>query len=726
MQDFVVTKRTGETYSLNRVEPFCAVTNTSYSGNWQQVGRIVLTVSSHVQLSFDIGDRITDNGIDYAIFTFRDSIEIKRENSYLYTVSFYTVDKYFENSEMLDMDVNGVYIEGNEEPPFSGDIEFFGNVLCNNVNTNEGRKIFKLGAFPVPEAREEHRYVEFTDYNCLACLNQICERFETFYTIRKNTDGDSEYIIDFGQEVGTYPRTLAYGQDEGLYQLSERNIDTKGIVTKLLVLGSGDNLPRDYVFQRLRLPRNAYHKSIISDPAKVAKWGSAMGRYYSDVRPTRLGTITGLVQGDVFSFIDNTLDFDPTGGRINVMRSRGLAGFNFDVISYSPSDKKITVAALTDANNFSVPSVAPYLFEVGDKYHVVDIPMPTSYVEVAESNLAIDGNQYYEKISQPQVEYSIQLDKLFAKEVGVIPVVGMMIPIKDDRIPVDKLVRITAISRDLLKNDYDIDSITVSDFKHDSFDVSVYKSSVRSADKLIGAGFTNPSVGSDSGLSTQANMLLKLMGYKGGWSEFLTKYGDFAKQEDEIGGTMFNSAGLIRALMIDVVALAADTALVDNLFIRNLRTSLQAAFTPLKPVEGTGTYAELLNSENVLKFLKVVNGVINQNKYLKIGYTDNLIEGIQIQPQVWMMSDDAEGSTRGNDAVVSSLQPNGIGIGWKLSEATFDPYAMLGVAYDGNTRRAVGLLRGLPAAPWYLPPSWASGTDGLLYRSSGGSLYAMT
>ena len=529
----------------------------------------------------------------------------------------------------------------------------------------------------------------------MACLTQICEEFKTFFTIRPNLEGDSDYLLDFGREVGTFPATLSQGLDNGLYTLENTAIDDKGVVTKLLVLGSDKNLPQEYPYPRLRLP-DRYQGSIITDPAKVEKWGAVEGRYNSEVHPTRLGEIGEVFENDLLSFIDDTLDFDPTGGKVT-MKTGQLTGFNFNITKYDAITHRITIAELKDSNNLVLPSLT-YIFGVGDKYHIIDFSMPQSYHTAAREALAADGEDYFSKVSQPQATYRATFEKFYLKELGVIPELGMMIPINDNRTGIDKHIRLTAYSQDLLLDEYDFGSTEISDIKTESLYVKLYKATVRSADKLKYAGFNDPSTGPTSSFAAAQNSLAQAFGYWT-WAKMIEAQGK--------GKTVIDPEfDLIRASMIDVDSLSANTifghqlaaniALIASLVVKSIKTDVY-----------NGYWAELLNKENILKFQKEISaGVPNPNKYVKIGYSAELVDGQNLQPQVWMMSDDADGVAPG-DISTASLQPNAIGIGRKLTNTSMEPYVFWGMSYDGSQRRAVGLLKNMYSAP--IAPSGMSG-----------------
>lgn len=104
---------------------------------------------------------------------------------------------------------------------------------------------------------------------------------------------------------------------------------------------------------------------------------------------------------------------------------------------------------------------------VGDKFVITEIQLPMSYVTAAESTLNTKATEKYAEVSQPQASYSIKLANDFVLDTyGVHEadkfICGKYLHIEDSDIGVDKKIRITRYSRDLVKG-YEYD-VTISDF----------------------------------------------------------------------------------------------------------------------------------------------------------------------------------------------------------------------------------------------------------------------
>ena len=150
MQDFEVIRKDGTVFLLNNTFPYRAVTAASRAPRWQEIEKLSITVRSSTTIDFKVGDRMIIRGRPYEIFTPVASTKVSGEFSGIeYVIPFFSPEKHFETTDFFATDENLTYVEGfGEEPPMVGNLEYYGKVLCNNVERNKGRKIFKLGDVP--------------------------------------------------------------------------------------------------------------------------------------------------------------------------------------------------------------------------------------------------------------------------------------------------------------------------------------------------------------------------------------------------------------------------------------------------------------------------------------------------------------------------------------------------------------------------------------------------
>jgi len=477
---YVLTHTDNSKLNLHTRTPYSSVLEASVSNIWQGYNELILKVSVEGVPGWRHFDKIEIEEIDFFLHEWNTSEHVDERIS-TYTLHFYGPEKMIiEASPLTDMDEDGVSVL-RKLTSVTGDLPFFGNMICNCINYRHydpqtGLRVkqntVKLGTYP---ADTKHLNVDFSESNAFAGLKAICEKFGVSYSLERNTQGDTDYILNFETEQTVFPVTLSYGKGKGLYAIRRKSLNTKNIKTILTVLGSSKNLPTGYGKNNLELDPTLYPGSIIADAIKIAKYGAWNEIYQNEeIMPSRLGTITAIDESDVLSFIDTTLDFDPTGGTVNVVTGQ-LAGNNFKIKKYSSTINKITIEPLTDENGFTKPSVAPYLFAPGDEYYLVDIPMPGSYLIAAQEELAEAGNAQYDRISQPQVAYEVSLHGKFLRKHEVRPRMGMYLPVSDVRWGVDKAILITKIKRDLLKQDDWGYECEISDDPGESLAVALYK-----------------------------------------------------------------------------------------------------------------------------------------------------------------------------------------------------------------------------------------------------------
>lgn len=146
-----------------------------------------------------------------------------------------------------------------------------------------------------------------------------------------------------------------------------------------------------------------------------------------------------------------------------------LAGYEFEVHSYDHATHTFTLKKQTDerGNVFPSESTPAFRFSEKDEYKLIDIALPQSYIDEAESELAKQGQTYYNQNSQPKVQYGLSVTDSFLASMlsnetnGNVIWVGDYIPVKDSDVDVDKSVRVKSFKRDLMK-DYSY-TLTISD-----------------------------------------------------------------------------------------------------------------------------------------------------------------------------------------------------------------------------------------------------------------------
>jgi len=419
---------------------------------------VAITVKSATPLTFHLGDQIDVYGKTYTLNQLP-GIKKTGNRSFEYTLTF-------EGVQYELIDVQFLLPDDTVLDSFTGDLEDFLGILIGNLTRVYPGK-WVLGVFP---ANTEYKTLTYTEKNCLEVLQDLCEQYSTEFEI---TQANGVRTLNIKTAGVNFPYTFRYGRTGGLYELTRQNINSKNVVTRLYVYGGSSNLGDKYRYTRLCLPGKAKNASYIEDTAAIAAYGLKENtKIFDDIRPERYGEVTAAGSA-YYAFKDATMNFDLNekdsagntkwlidGATAKVKFTTGnLAGYEFDIHKYDHATKEIQVVPFTDENGMKFPSEtsAAFQFGIGDKYFFTDINLPDAYKTDAENELLAEGNKAIAEYSQPQVQYGLSIDenfiRQFAGELTVVNLfaVGDYIPVEDEDIGVNKSVRITAFTRDLLR-----------------------------------------------------------------------------------------------------------------------------------------------------------------------------------------------------------------------------------------------------------------------------------
>lgn len=361
----------------------------------------------------------------------------------------------------------------------TGNLRRFATVMVSNLN-RVFKNMWELGE--CPDTAEDKTLTFSESENCLSVIQNLCKEFDTeFEVLYSGYSG--KYTINFKKIGKTFPYKFEFGKNNGLYQLTRENVSTSNIVTRLKVYGSTENITAKYRAQRLCLPNRSKRDSYIEDAAAVRKYGIWEARkYFDDIKPSRTGKVEKIFSDSVLKFVDSTMfdlnEKDESGNTKYLLsetsakvhfNTGNLAGYEFDVHSYNHTTHTFTLKKQTDerGNVFPSESTPAFRFSEKDEYKLIDIALPQSYIDEAESELAKQGQTYYNQNSQPKVQYGLSITDSFLASMlsnetnGNVIWVGDYIPVKDSDVDVDKSVRVKSFKRDLMK-DYSY-TLTISD-----------------------------------------------------------------------------------------------------------------------------------------------------------------------------------------------------------------------------------------------------------------------
>jgi hypothetical protein len=458
MEQIIVRHPDGTTALLTSRARKSGVTKAEQSITLLGADTVAITVKSATPLTFHLGDQIDVYGKTYTLNQLP-GIKKTGNRNFEYTLTFEGVQYELIDAQFLLPDDTVL-------DSFTGDLEDFLGILIGNLTRVYPGK-WVLGVFP---ANTEFKTLTYTEKNCLEVLQDLCEQYSTEFEI---TQANGVRSLNIKMAGVNFPYTFRYGRTGGLYELTRQNINSKNVVTRLYVYGGSSNLGDKYRYTRLCLPGKAKNASYIEDAAAIAAYGLKENtKIFDDIRPERYGEVTAAGSA-YYAFKDATMNFDLNekdsagntkwlidGATAKVKFTTGnLAGYEFDIHKYDHATKEIQVVPFTDENGMKFPSKtsAAFQFGVGDKYFFTDINLPDTYKTDAENKLLAEGNKAITEYSQPQVQYGLSIDenfiRQFAGELTVVNLfaVGDYIPVEDEDIGVNKSVRITAFTRDLLR-----------------------------------------------------------------------------------------------------------------------------------------------------------------------------------------------------------------------------------------------------------------------------------
>ena len=524
MGSFEIIKRNGEKVQLQTREPFCAVKSAVQNTSLMGDDNVQLSFVSRDLINLEKGDKILVFGEEYTLRT-KAAREMLSETHYTYEATFYGVMYELMKSLYRNTDANGKSTKSTFDLTYS--IKDFIKVLIYNVE-RDYPGLWKFDEANCPDT--EPITLQFSKQNCLQVLQTLCskENFNLEFRITQANGVRTIHIGKFGSKV-VPPGGNAFfewGKGNGLYKLKEEKVDDKAIITRLWVEGGTTNIRSGYrgYSERLQLPypkRLNKKEHTLADGTVIPAESEYIGidddakRYFEDaelremlgsdedskeydnIHPTRTGEVTALVDGDVNSFIDNTMDFDlcekdaegtkylisGVTAKINFISGK-LAGQQFEIAAeggYIHSEKKFKLIPFTDERGLTIPTTGTneaFRISVGDKYKITDINLPESYEQAAEEDLWYAGYDDFLYMKQARAQYQLTLDRKYF--VDSLPEdsdttvfkVGDYVPVRDTRFGIEKNIRIQKVSRNLLlEHDY---ALTLSDVTA----ISVYSQTV--------------------------------------------------------------------------------------------------------------------------------------------------------------------------------------------------------------------------------------------------------
>ncbi len=396
-----------------------------------------------------------DFDLPYPVFLQRgDHITVYRENFYLNRLPEYTKDDksnfikyayncFFESVAYNLAKVSFRFLDANNnfttaEFTITGTLDAFIDLLIRNANRAQSGWV--KGVVDLTETKT----IAFTNQKCLEVMAIFATEFNTEWWV----DGQTIHMTRKGKPSGI---KLEYGMNKGLTSLQRRNVENANAVNTVYVQGGTKNLPGEYrnYSRRLQLPAATggfLQKNVGADGIIETDL------IFEEVYPHRVGTVTAVT--DKYTFADASLDFDINeyllpGVTAKVVFNTGpLAGYEFEINNFKNDGKVFTINHNKDDKALEIPSERIHALP-GDKYVLIGIKMPESYINFHEADLQAKGQAYLDKNSVDRFVYFGEPDRLSFKRAGLELRLGDTVELKDADLQVEVSPRIVSFERDL-------------------------------------------------------------------------------------------------------------------------------------------------------------------------------------------------------------------------------------------------------------------------------------
>jgi hypothetical protein len=399
--------------------------------------------NSHIFLDIGIGDFIVYDGVIYHVNNLP-NIKKNSINSYDYDITFESESYELLKTQFLDSD-------GNSDFYLVGNLETFIDLIV----TNMGREHTGWVKGTCDQTNSDYKLLSFSKNNCMQVLQKLCSEFEGEFYFEFALDCEEDLaelpylpagdaVIGYKPAVEaehsylpteftiySYTKNICFtdkaGSDSGytfLYKQGLRNIhrntlSEKNIITRLYAFGSEKNLASDYRDHSRRLIFLSDGKSYLEK--NIDKYGVIEHtEIFNDIYPHREGTISSVDAGDITKFFDSGMDFNLNDYLLPGVTAKlhfntgNLGGYEFEVSNYNNSTKEFTIIAYKDDQGYEMPN-ATLKPAVGDKYVLLDIFLPQSYIDTAETALQAKAQAYLDDNSEPRVTYILNPDTRYFK-----------------------------------------------------------------------------------------------------------------------------------------------------------------------------------------------------------------------------------------------------------------------------------------------------------------------
>ena len=442
MTEITLVKADGSLLPLNSKEPLRQVKSAVMKEERMGEDTLTLVVEATLPIDFTVGDTLQALGKTYYLNTLP-GVQRSARRHLTYTVVLESAKYDLAKTILVNEFAGGKETVNETEFSYTGEFDQLMDLAVINLNRTQGadswqwRKV-DTGADPDFDPQyQECKTLTFSCENVLSALNTICTEWGVEYRI-ETVDGRRTISVgQIGRQV--YEYRFAYGKGRGLYSLTRSNVSESSAPTRLYAYGSSQNLGTAYRERRRRLALPLEHPSplireglYVQDDALVERFGLIEGAVIFDqVYPSREGTVSSVDPQDELKFTDlEMFDLNETDEQGNSKYLLGtsspvvhfntgnLGGYEFSIAGYNSTTKTFTLVPFTDENEYRYPSADDAAFRIapGDRYVLLGIALPETYVAQAEERLAEKALEKYTRLAQGRYAYSLEIDPFFMKE----------------------------------------------------------------------------------------------------------------------------------------------------------------------------------------------------------------------------------------------------------------------------------------------------------------------
>lgn len=427
---------------------FFTIKEYTFSHDHMGEKKINTTVYSPDSQNFEIDAYVMYRGEKYSIFKKATGKKIARTgegigNSMQYDLEFFAEYKVMQKANFEDyvsIDDTNQYYTGTSTFSFVNNVTELATRIQANLDrfTGEGTWTVTVDSSVVLDEKQvSASNIKIWD---ALLLSQSIFGLDFFISGTNITIGGS------GEEIAT---TFYYGKNKGLYEISRIFEQNQDIITRLKTYGAGRNLPSDYLrdeyskgryFTQLMLPDFATTGiDYVDAPASVIdEYGIREGvMTFEDIYPSieevdlgegRIDEIVSVEtidpDSDYFTITTKDLEFDINDyltaetPRISIKGSNAnlsptyLGGYEFEIVEVTGT----TVRLLKNqADGVVLPDTVTTV-RAGDRFVLLGIEMPQSYITNAEDKLALRAAEYMQDEGGVELSYPVKMDEKFITE----------------------------------------------------------------------------------------------------------------------------------------------------------------------------------------------------------------------------------------------------------------------------------------------------------------------